>query len=147
MSQPFHHTGNSQEGNNQPIFGPAAREDEVSLRSYIRRSRPASYHHSTLSLSHTRLFSAFPHWGRPCGLFSLPISIQSLQQRVNQRRREYPTHPGSIQRQLSLSLCPLASTSRISLEVLEELHFPWMCNATELISQPCLSLPPCLASP
>lgn len=132
--------GNSQQRNNQPLFGPAARENET-IPGGCCRAKARFLPPLTLALSHSRLFSAFPPWRRTCGLFSSPTSIQAVQQRFNQRSKEHCTYPGGLQ--IQLSVCAFLPLPRGFL------HGPLLCllNKAGPIEQPCLSLAPCLASP
>lgn len=136
--------GNSQQGNNQPLFGPAARENEIipgAAHGGCYRVKARFLPSLTLALSHTRLFSTFLPWRRTCDLFSSLTSIQPVQQRFNQSSKEHFTYSGGPQRQLSA--CALLSLPPGFF------HGPLSCllNTTRAVEQPCLSLPPCLTFP
>lgn len=145
MSQPFHHTGNSQEGNNQPIFGPAAREDEVSLRSCIRKMLQGQDQLPTT----TQPFPSFtPGSSQPFPIGEGHVASLACQSPSNLCSKGLIRGEKSIQLTLEVSRDssqPVSSCLYIQNSSGDTSQ--WMFNTTGLISQPCLSLPPCLTSP
>lgn len=102
--------GSSLQGNSQPLFDPATRENEKipgAAHGGCHRVKARFLPSLTLALSHTRLFSAFLPWRRTCVLFSSLTSIQPVQQSFNQRSKEHFAYSGGPQRQLSA--CALLS--------------------------------------